>query len=147
MGQRLRLLLVEDNPADVLWFRLTLDRLRLDYEVVLCETAKDALATLNGSHPHIVFVDLNLPGMSGEDFLRRMREKRIIGLPVCILTGSPLERERVSEEFGLDPRCYILKPISAETFRDALACFESTRSYSEILRTSGNNEAKSRGAP
>jgi DNA-binding response OmpR family regulator len=115
--------------------------------VVHCETANDALATLNDSHPHIVFVDLNLPGMSGEDLLRRMRANRINGLPVCILTGSPLERERVSAEFGLDPRCYILKPISVETFRDALACFEATRSYSDFLRTSGNQEAKSRGAP
>jgi CheY-like chemotaxis protein len=132
----LRILLVEDNPGDVLWFRLTLDELKLAYQLTHHDTARKGLVSLRESRPDIAFIDLNLPGMTGEELLAELRQEMAAGLPVCVLTGSILERERIPLQYGINPKCYVLKPITHSSFLDALACFNKLRPLAESLRSS-----------
>jgi len=142
-NEPLRILLVEDNPGDCKWFQLTLDDLQFAYVLQAAETGEDALRILRNSHadaqamPHIVFLDLNLPGLTGGEVLEiwRTETDRDAQLPICVLTSSPLERRELLERFQIKPQCYLLKPVRPETFLTALECFEPFRPLAQDIRS------------
>ncbi len=71
MGRRHTILVVDDE-ADVI--ASVQDLLRLDYRVLGATRAEDGLATLREHEVHVVLTDQRMPGMSGVEFLRRVRE-------------------------------------------------------------------------
>lgn len=98
---RLTILLVEDNPADVVLFREALMATALSARVDLAviENGEDAILYLRrqgpfmqAPRPNVVVLDLNLPIKKGHEVLVEMaadRELRLI--PVAILTTSTSE--------------------------------------------------------
>jgi two-component system response regulator len=137
----LRILLVEDNPPDVRWFELVLEEAGLCSAVIFAPTGKAAWAELEdswrkGVSPDVIFLDLNLPVFDGGELLSRIkRDGRFEGIPVCILTGSIVEREYLLREFSMPDATYILKPLQVASLQRALEC------YSELRRFVGSNEA------
>jgi signal transduction histidine kinase len=71
MGRRHTILVVDDE-ADVI--ASVQDLLRLDYRVLGATRAEDGLQTLRQQEVHVVLTDQRMPGMSGVEFLRRVRE-------------------------------------------------------------------------
>ena len=100
-----RVLLVEDDDAIAQMYRL---QLRLDgYEVEVAHRADDALAQVAADPPHLVLLDILLPGRDGLDILAEVKE-RWPDLAVVILSnyGEPdlVERGRT-----LGARDYVVK--------------------------------------
>jgi len=93
------LLVVEDDPAVRTFLA---DNLTADgFDLVVAETARDAIRLLEHAHPDLALLDLALPDGSGFEVLRRIREadgaaSRIDpGLPVIVLTGRAGELDRI----------------------------------------------------
>jgi len=113
------LLLVEDDAPlrTFLGDNLTAD----GYEVVLAETARDALRALEYKRPELALVDLGLPDGSGLDLLRQVREadgtsRLDPALPFVVLTGRAGEIDRVRAfERGADD--FVAKPFSYPELR------------------------------
>jgi DNA-binding response OmpR family regulator len=62
--------------------------------------------------PHMVFLDLKMPGLDGFEVLAWMRQDQKLQLPVAVLTSSPEEIDRKrARELGAD--CYLIKPPTA----------------------------------
>jgi PleD family two-component response regulator len=80
------ILVVEDGPADALILLTELKR--VGYECEIAETAELARSLIGRSFYQIVFVDLRLPGMSGQEFLRVLQEESPESKPV-IICGEP----------------------------------------------------------
>jgi len=104
------ILIVEDDP-DV----AATVRLRLEREGYLCEVASngdDALASVRRHAPDLVLLDRILPGLSGDEVLRRLKnDPRTSSIPVIMLTGKGEESdELVGLALGADD--YISKPFS-----------------------------------
>jgi putative two-component system response regulator len=97
MGQSLNVLLVEDCEDDLLFFRLGIGRTR---EVALTHvlTAQEAIDFLErGPLPDLIVMDLMLPGMSLDDFLRWFRSNpRVQSIPIVIYTGAPNVSENLT---------------------------------------------------
>lgn len=97
-----RLLVVDDEPSllDLLQRYLG----RLGYEVDVAETAEDALTKFesNPDEYALVFTDLSLPGMGGEELLERMRVLRP-ALPALVSSGYPFEPRTTATGFLLKP--------------------------------------------
>lgn len=115
-------LLVEDNEADVELTRLALERAGVVNPMRVVPDGEAAIAYLIGTGktgkgraavlPQVVLLDLNLPGMSGLDVLRRMRrDERARELPVIVLTASRQDRD-IMECARLGAENYIVKPVS-----------------------------------
>lgn len=103
---------VEDNADN----RLLLQAILGDqYELVEYENGTDALAGLAGTHPDLVLLDISLPGMDGNEILKRIRQDSSLrSLPVVALTAHAMAGDR--ERFlaaGFDD--YVTKPIVDET--------------------------------
>jgi chemotaxis family two-component system response regulator Rcp1 len=121
----LKVLLVEDNPADV---DLLLECLQPTQPAVSLDIVHDGQSAMeylrNGPPPHVVILDLNLPGMSGYDVLGQIKhDAQLRRTPVVILTHSDAPRD-VLRTYELGANCYITKPGSLNGFRQVVKQLE-----------------------
>lgn len=115
----LRILLVEDNPGDVVALRRALKRTSPVTELVSVDSAEAALRQL-GDNPGEVFglmlLDINLPKMSGLDLLAKLRsEAWLQNTPVMILSTSRSRRD-VEAAFAIGIDGYLVKPAEADDY-------------------------------
>ena len=107
MNKKAIILLVEDDRMDI---ELTLDAFRearLENEIRVVQTGEEALDYLfgrgeyadRGSHPlpDLILLDLNLPGISGLEVLKILKQTPLLKrLAITILTSSKEESDRAS---------------------------------------------------
>lgn len=125
-----RILLVEDEAdiREMLSFSLE----RAGYSVIESADAEEAIRRLEGPLPELVVIDWMLPGMSGLDFARRLRQDPLTSeLPLIMLTAKSDEADKLrSYDVGIDD--YVTKPFSP---RELIARIKA------ILRRSGAPES------
>lgn len=112
----IRLLLVEDNPANEKLARLALTC--EGFDVVSVADGPAALAALVDQAFDVVLLDIQLPSMNGLEVLERIRvQPRLQALPVLAVTAYAMgtDRERFLAAGFAD--C-ITKPIDVDTFAD-----------------------------
>lgn len=115
-------LLVEDNPGDVLLTRKALGNIRRVRLSVVGDGA-EALDYLRGvgdhvgaTRPHIILLDLNLPKVSGQELLAEMKaDESLRRIPVVVLTSSQAESD-VVQSFDLQCQSYMVKPVNRQSF-------------------------------
>jgi PAS domain S-box-containing protein len=118
-ADRRLVLYVEDNPANVTFMRDVLG----DFEgldLATAPTAEMGLELALARRPDVVIMDINLPGMSGFEALRRIRtEPSIATVPVIALTAAASERDR---QRGIEAGFYryLTKPIPIDELLSAL---------------------------
>jgi PAS domain S-box-containing protein len=113
-GCSLRVLVVEDNvdAADSLSLLLRL----YGHEVHVARSGPTALEMAATCRPHVVLLDIGLPGMDGYQVAKRLRERPDFkNVTMCALTGyTPSEADRQrQQETGFDH--YYIKPVELET--------------------------------
>ena len=122
MARPTRILLVEDNPADVFFVRAGLEQSALDVEILHIDDGSQARALAekiggpDSPCPHIVLLDLNLPGASGLHVLAALRANPLCSsVPVIIVTSSDadVDRQRVAQ---YNISFYFLKPADLDAF-------------------------------
>lgn len=108
------LLLVEDDANDVRFLRRALQEAGGDQELIHLPDGEKALARLHSpAHPKpaLVLLDLNLPGMSGVEFVRAMKvDPELAEIPVVVLSTSN-QRCDVLDSFDLSVAGYMVKPM------------------------------------
>lgn len=108
-SQRARVLVVDDNPQNIALMEALLGP---QYDVSTALTGEHALAMMAGDQlPHLVLLDLMMPGMNGYDVLEHLRaDERTRDVPVILVTaaGGTADEERCLEQGAVD---YIAKPI------------------------------------
>ncbi len=123
------ILLVEDNPDDVLLTLRAFKKNNIANEIVVAEDGLDALDYLFGTGkykdrdinimPSVVLLDLKLPKLDGLEVLKRLRaDKRTELLPVVILTSSKEEQD-IIESYKLGANSFIRKPVDFNKFVEA----------------------------
>jgi two-component system response regulator len=124
------ILLVEDNPDDVLLTLRALKKNNILNEVVVMNDGAQALDYLFGVGtradwdltvtPQLVLLDLKLPKIDGLEVLRRLRDdERTRLLPVVMLTSSDEERDIV-DSYKMGANSYIRKPVDFAQFSEAV---------------------------
>ena len=106
----MKLLLVEDDPNDILFFQRALGKVRPGTDVVVARDGEEALPLLEAA-THVV-LDLKLPRKSGLEVLEWIRGRADLrGLRVSVLTSSkdPGDFDRVLRA-GVD--LYCVKPAT-----------------------------------
>lgn len=121
------ILLVEDDRVDVMTVQRALSRYQIKNPLHVARTATDALARLRGDGveqiqppPQLILLDLNLPKMSGIEFLEKLRkDDDLKDMAVIVLTSSnePNDREAA---FKYEVEDYIVKPHSFDDFASAI---------------------------
>jgi CheY-like chemotaxis protein len=128
----LRVLLVEDNPADADLTKETLEMGKLDLDIATVVDGAEAISFLlrrapfaDAATPHLVLLDLNLPKVDGREVLTEMRKHdELRKIPVIVLTSSDAERDIV-QSYSLGANCYVTKPVGLDAFQSVLRAVES----------------------
>lgn len=124
------ILLVEDNPDDVLLTRRALQKNNILNELVVAEDGVVALDYLFGQgtyagrdlrvQPQVILLDIKLPRLDGIEVLRRIRANESTRLlPVVMLTSSNEERDRL-DTYSLGANSFIRKPVDFQQFMNAV---------------------------
>ena len=115
-----RILLVEDNPADVRLTREMLRESKVRNDLLVAHTAEDAedMLGLTGEdakpRPDLVLLDLNLPVKSGHHLLHEMKDHSTLRrVPVIVLTSSEAE-EDVVKSYDEHANAYVTKPVDLD---------------------------------
>ena len=117
MSIKPEILLVEDDDFAAV---VASEMLAADYDVRHLDGGQAALDSLNQGAPDLVLLDVEMPGMSGYEVCRAMRDDSALGdLPVIFLSGRVTEEDRLAGyEAGGDD--YLTKPVSADELRSKI---------------------------
>ena len=122
-GTQIEILLVEDDPGDVLMTREALGDSKLLNSLHVVDNGEEAIAFLRreGSYeeaprPDLILLDLNLPRVDGREVLSIVKnDPSLRQIPVVILTTSDAE-EDVLRSYDLHANAYVTKPVDFEAF-------------------------------
>jgi two-component system response regulator len=118
-----QILIVEDNEDDTLLLTRQIKKVLSDDQLTVIENGQEALDYLLKTDvaPLAIFLDLMLPGFSGIDILRRIRqEERYRQTPIIIMTGSVNPQDlQTCQELGASD--YLAKPIGLKSFIKTIA--------------------------
>ena len=127
--KKLRILLVEDNPEDVLIAERALKKTHLkdSSELFVVNDGQEALDFLRrqGAHadaprPDLILLDLKLPKVSGHEVLAEIKkDENLRRIPVIVLTVSEREEDMV-KAYDSGASGYITKPPSSADFAKVL---------------------------
>ena len=123
----LRILLVEDDPGDVLITREALEASPLPHELEVVGNGEEAIAYLrktgdyrNATSPDLVLLDLNLPRVDGRQVLAEVKADLVLrSLPIIVLTTSDAESD-VARTYALHANAYITKPVDFVKFHEVV---------------------------
>lgn len=118
MLKKLKILFIEDDAIEVMKFNRVISALGLTHQIIESNNGEEALVFLESKEnlPDIVLLDLNMPKLSGIEFLTILKNDPILKyIPTIILTTSSNFKD-VKECYKIGIAGYILKPLKYEDY-------------------------------
>lgn len=125
IDKMLNILLVEDDQVDIMNVKRAFDKNRITNPLYVATNGLEALEMLrsNAVPPdrRLILLDLNMPKMTGIEFLRALRaDRELSATPVVVLTTSNDERDKI-DAYNLNVAGYLLKPVTFINFVEVMA--------------------------
>ena len=125
-------LLVEDDPGDVILTQEGLRASKLHINLHVVDNGEKALAFLHREPPYedaprpgLIILDLNLPRVNGMEVLKEIKTNDSLQtIPTVILTTSRAE-EDVIRSYKLGANCYVSKPLNLDEFVKVVGSIET----------------------
>jgi CheY-like chemotaxis protein len=126
-GSPIEVLLVEDDPGDVMMTREALDELAAPHQLAsrlnVVSDGVEALSYLRREDPYaeavrpdLILLDLNLPRRDGREVLKEIKsDDALRRIPVVVLTTSQAD-EDIVRSYQLHANAYVTKPVDFERF-------------------------------
>jgi CheY-like chemotaxis protein len=126
-GRVIDVLLVEDDPGDVLIIREVFEHNKIANTLHVASDGQEGLDFLykRGDHvdapqPDLILLDLNLPKYDGRQLLEKIKsDADLCHIPVVVLTTSSAE-EDVLTSYKLHANAYVTKPVDVDQFMSAV---------------------------
>jgi CheY-like chemotaxis protein len=125
--QAVHVLLVEDDPGDVLMTKEAFEHYKLRNVLHVVTDGEQALQFLrrtggyaDAPRPGLILLDLNLPRLDGLEVLAELKADPVLKvIPVVILTTSQAQQD-VLRSYALHANAYVSKPVDFETFMEII---------------------------
>jgi two-component system, cell cycle response regulator DivK len=121
MAMSKKILCIEDNNTNMILISRIVDA--EGHELIRAEDGRRALQILSDSTPDIILLDINIPGISGLELARQIREDtRLAEVPILAVTANVLvgDREKCLEA-GCDD--YLPKPLDIRRLRQLMRLY------------------------
>ncbi|MFE9656869.1 response regulator [Micromonospora sp. NPDC006431] len=122
-----RILVVDDDPGDVLMIEEALSDSDVDKVIDVVNDGQEAMEFLRreGRHtearrPDVILLDLNMPRMDGRQVLGAVkRDDDLRTIPIVVLTTSNADTD-ILGSYTLQANAYVTKPIDLDDFNDVV---------------------------
>ena len=122
-AQPIEVLLVEDDPGDVLMTREAFEEHKVRNRLTVVSDGAEALQYLrregeyaDAIRPDLILLDLNLPRRDGREVLAEIKnDPDLCHIPVVVLTTSQAD-EDIVRSYQLHANAYVTKPVDFERF-------------------------------
>jgi len=141
------ILLVDDNPHDVVLIRLAFRKVGIIDTIQLAKDGTEAMSYIKGDGryrdrtqfppPTLVLLDLKMPGTSGFDVLKWIRAQPGLNSMVVVVMSGSREDADIKLAYDLRANSYLIKPAK---FEDLVKMMESLKDYCSWRK---NGHAKS----
>jgi CheY-like chemotaxis protein len=129
--KRIKVLLIEDNPGDVLLATEALEDSKFLVQLEVVKNGKEGVDYLFGRgeysdkpKPDVVLLDINLPLKTGHEVLTEVKDNEATKeIPVIMLTTSSVQDD-ILKSYQEQASCYIVKPIEVEQFTEFIKVFD-----------------------
>jgi CheY-like chemotaxis protein len=119
----IEVLLVEDDPGDVLMTQEAFEEHKVRNKLNVVSDGQEALAYLrregqyaDALRPDLILLDLNLPKVDGREVLAKIKDDADLRrIPVVVLTTSQAD-EDILRSYSLHANAYVTKPVDFERF-------------------------------
>jgi two-component system cell cycle response regulator len=120
-GEMKRILIVDDSHTSVRLFTALLEG--PNYQLSVATSGSEALRACIALKPHLVLLDLHLPGMDGFEVARRLKgDSSTLDIPILAVTAyGHGHANEAALEAGVDQ--FMAKPFSGVALREAVAAF------------------------
>jgi signal transduction histidine kinase len=117
------ILVVDDHPANLTAARAVLEP--LGQEIVAVSSGEQALVELSARKFVVALLDVNMPGMTGLDLARTIRETnhQNASLPIIFLTAMETDTAQIRDAYATGAVDYVHKPIEPDILRSKVATF------------------------
>lgn len=121
MTKQPSIVLVEDDPSDVVLTMRVLTRLIEAADIAVANDGVEALEMLRSATPKLLLLDLKLPRLNGLEVLQALKaDERTRAIPVVMLTSSG-EQADLEQAYRLGVNSYIVKPVDFSNFSEAIS--------------------------
>jgi CheY-like chemotaxis protein len=129
--KRIKVLLIEDNPGDVLLATEALEDSKFLVQLEVVKNGKEGVDYLFGRgeyaekpKPDVVLLDINLPLKTGHEVLTEVKDnEETRDIPVIMLTTSSVQDD-ILKSYQEQASCYIVKPVEVEQFTEFIKVFD-----------------------
>ena len=129
------LLIIEDDQVDVMTIKRALKEIHVANPVIHMENGEDAIHYLRDASrekPCIILLDLNMPVMSGIEFLQVVKnDEELRRFPVIVLTTSEEQQDKLNS-FNLGVAGYMAKPVDYRQFVEVMRSIDLYWTISEL---------------
>jgi len=115
LGERRRVLVVDNEPEDRLMLASVLEP--LGFEVAQAASGLECLKMLAPFQPHVIFMDLAMPGIDGWETIRRIRALDSCDAAIAVVSANAFDKG-LENDVALPPEDFLLKPVQVEELLD-----------------------------
>jgi CheY-like chemotaxis protein len=127
MPSPVRILVVDDDPGDVLMIEEALEGSNIEKAIDVVSDGQEAMEFLRreGRHaeaarPDMILLDLNMPRMDGRQVLGEVKgDDDLRTIPIVVLTTSNAHTD-ILGSYNLQANAYVTKPINLDDFNDVV---------------------------
>jgi signal transduction histidine kinase len=142
-GRKLRLLAVDDEPRIL---RLMNAVLAGSYDLATAGDGEEGLRLALSTRPDLILTDFNMPRMTGQELLQRLRQETSLDdVPVIVLTGHEDDQLRV-DLLRNGAQDFLVKPFSVEELRVRIANLLRVKQARELLQDELQSRERDIGA-
>jgi len=131
----MNVLFIEDDMIETMKLQRAISKFQSKHRIVEAKNGEEAFEILKGeSLPDIILLDLNMPRMSGIEFLTKIKaDEKLKYLPIIILTTSE-NRVDLLKCFEIGIAGYIIKPLKYEDYESKLRKVFDYWEISELIK-------------
>lgn len=129
------ILLVEDDSVDVMTVKRAFKELNVANPLVSTGDGEEALEYLHGdttTRPCVILLDLNMPRMSGIEFMKIAKaDDSLRAIPIIVFTTSNTDQD-ITKSFELGAAGYMVKSVDYSKFIETVKTIDSYWSLSKL---------------
>ena len=118
--RKLKILIVEDNPANRLLVIKILEQVGFTADVDVAVNGLEAVKLVSNSPYDLIFMDLQMPAMDGYEAMRKIRANDAIIQPRIIVISANVQPQDVSNSYSAGADGFLPKPIDREAMVDII---------------------------